>query len=383
MKADMGTGPTPPLDLSTQFTMNELRRENSMLRNQLANLLEHAHQNQQIMSRHQDFDLRLISTSSFRELVENIFSTLAKMSELDIVTLGLLDRQKGLQKIVLDLNITPEEFPALFFVQNELDLRIHGEQLRKPVLGVFNQADHGNMFASSEKKPASVAIVPLIRQNKLLGYLNLGSFQASRFNATMATDFIEHMASIIAICLENVINNERLTHMGLTDPLTNVSNRRYVEQRMLEEIGRARRQQYSIVCMYLDIDFFKQINDRYGHQGGDDVLIEVSNRIKAELRLSDTMGRFGGEEFVALLVDASAEDGMMVAERIRKSIAERPFQFHQMGSCQATISIGVSTLSESLNYGKIDNVARELLQDADQALFRAKNQGRNRVCEST
>ncbi|MCU6435052.1 sensor domain-containing diguanylate cyclase [Undibacterium sp. Jales W-56] len=379
----MGTGATPPLDLSTQYTINELRRENAMLRNQLANLLEHAHQNQQIMSRHQDFDLKLISTSSFRELVENIFSTLAKMSELDIVTLGLLDRQKSLQKIIGELNISPEEFPSLFFVQNEFDLRIRGEPLRKPVLGIFNQTDHGKMFATCAKKPGSVAIVPLIRQNKLLGYLNLGSFQASRFNATMATDFIEHMASIIAICLENVINNERLTHMGLTDPLTNVSNRRYVEQRMLEEVGRARRQQYSVVCMYLDIDFFKQINDRYGHQGGDDVLIEVSNRIKAELRLSDTMGRFGGEEFVALLINASAEDGMLVAERIRKSVAGKAFQLNSSGSCQVTISIGVSTLSESLNYGKIDNVARELLQDADQALFRAKNQGRNRVCEST
>lgn len=363
--------------------VNQLRAENFALRTQLENLLEQAHRNQNIMSRHQSFDLKLIGASSFRELIENIFSALAKMSELDIVTLGLLDYQKNLQQIMLDLKITSEEFPSLFFVQNELDLRIHGEQLFKPVLGIYDPATHGKMFSTCARKPKSVAVVPLIRQQKLLGYLNLGSFEEARFSPTMATDFIEHLASIIAICLENVINNERLTHIGLTDPLTNVSNRRYVEQRMLEEIGRARRQQYSIVCMYLDIDFFKKINDRYGHQGGDDVLIEVSNRIKAELRLSDTMGRFGGEEFVALLVNASAQDGLIVAERIRKSIAGKTFALTgAIGTCQATISIGVSTLAVANNEGKIENVARDLLQAADQALFRAKNQGRNRVCQA-
>ena len=135
--------------------------------------------------------------------------------------------------------------------------------------------------------------------------------------------------------------------------------------------------------MYLDIDFFKKINDRYGHQGGDDVLIDVSNRIKAELRLSDIMGRFGGEEFVALLVNANAQDGLIVAERIRRSIAGKRFGLTgAIDTCQATISIGVSTLAVANNEGKIENVARDLLQAADQALFRAKNQGRNRVCQA-
>jgi len=109
-------------------------------------------------------------------------------------------------------------------------------------------------------------------------------------------------------------------------------------------------------------------------------LIEVSQRIKAELRLSDTMGRFGGEEFVAILINANLQEGVIVAERIRKSIADKPFRLTTTGYCEASISIGVATLSSTTNHGEIDKVARDLLFEADRALYFAKNQGRNRVC---
>jgi diguanylate cyclase (GGDEF)-like protein len=203
-----------------------------------------------------------------------------------------------------------------------------------------------------------------------------------RFSFDMGTDFVERLASIIAICLENVINSERLTQISLTDALTNVSNRRYVEQRMLEEIGRARRQHYGIACMYLDIDYFKNINDQHGHQGGDDVLREVAKRIKAELRLSDTIGRFGGEEFVVLLVNTSHTNALLVAERIRASIADKPFLLSLSGVCDVTISIGIATLSDDHNLGEIDSAAKALLLRADRALYQAKDQGRNCVREA-
>jgi diguanylate cyclase (GGDEF)-like protein len=230
--------------------------------------------------------------------------------------------------------------------------------------------------------PKSVAIIPLIRQTKLLGCLNLGSKDSERFTADMGTDFIERLGSIIAICLENVINSERLTQIGLTDALTNVSNRRCVEQRMLEEIARARRQHYGIACMYLDIDHFKKINDIHGHQGGDEALKEAAKRIKAELRLSDTIGRFGGEEFVVLLVNTNRENARHVAERIRRSIADKSFLLSITGLCDVTLSIGIASLSEDHNLGEIENAAQSLLLRADRALYEAKEQGRNCVREA-
>lgn len=357
----------------------ELQHENQTLRARLDSLLELAHRNQSIMARHQSFDLKIIGANSFRELITNIFSALAITSELDVVSLVLFDKFGDLQQMLCDLKIDLNEFPHLIFLRHEVELSQPETALRKPQLGLYQSLAYSSYFSSFNKKPASIAIIPMRRQSRLIGCLNLGSFKADRFQPNMATDFIERLGSIIAICLENVINNERLTYIGLTDPLTNVSNRRYVEQRMLEEIARARRQRYSIACMYLDIDFFKQINDRYGHQGGDDVLKEVAKRIKDELRLSDTLGRFGGEEFVVVLVNTNLHDAIQVAERIRKSIAGQDFVLSEAGTCQATISIGLTTIDENTNYDDASSIARDLVLRADRALYQAKNGGRNQV----
>jgi two-component system cell cycle response regulator len=357
----------------------ELQHENQVLRARLDSLLELAHRNQSIMARHQSFDLKIIGANSFRELITNIFSALAITSELDVVSLVLFDKMGDLQQMLCDLKIDLNEFPHLVFLRHEVELSQPETALRKPQLGLYQSLAYSSYFSSFNKKPASIAIIPMRRQGRLIGCLNLGSFKADRFQPNMATDFIERLGSIIAICLENVINNERLTYIGLTDPLTNVSNRRYVEQRMLEEIARARRQRYSIACMYLDIDFFKQINDRYGHQGGDDVLKEVAKRIKNELRLSDTLGRFGGEEFVVVLVNTNLHDAIQVAERIRKSIAGQDFVLSEAGTCQATISIGLTTIDENTNYDNATSIARDLVLRADRALYQAKNGGRNQV----
>jgi two-component system cell cycle response regulator len=363
-------------------SLENLRVENHALRSQLDDILELAHRNQSILARHQSFELKIIGASHFKELISYIFSELANTSDLDIVTLALVDPRQDLQQMLNDLRIDLQEFPGLLFVRHEHELQTKALLSYKPLLGKYQGHLYGNLYRSCTKKPASVAVIPLVRQNRLIGYLNLGSFSAERFLTTMATDFIERLGSIIAICLENVLNNERLVYIGLTDPLTNVSNRRYVEQRTLEEIARARRQSYGIACMYLDIDFFKKINDQHGHQGGDDVLCEVAKRIKAELRLSDTLGRFGGEEFVVLLINANLQDAMLVAERIRRSIAGKPFTLSDKGHCSTTISIGLTTVSEKHNLGEATAVAREMISRADRALYDAKRSGRNQVrCE--
>lgn len=377
----MTTLATAALSASALAQANqELIQENGVLREQMRSFLKQAHDNQRIMSRHQNFNLELIGANSFRELVEAIFSTLASSSDLDVVSLTLIDHQNNLRSILQDLSFELGDFPQLVFVANQAELALPAETKDKPTLGLYSASQHASFFSSCPKKPISIALVPLFRQKRLIGCLNLGSFHASRFSPNMATDFIEQMGFIIATCLENVINHERLTYIGLTDPLTNVSNRRNVERRMLEEIARARRQRYSIACMYLDIDFFKQVNDQYGHQSGDDVLKEVASRIKAELRLSDTLGRFGGEEFVVLLVNTDLQAAAQVAERIRLSIASTPFFLSMSGVCQSTISIGISALNPSDNQGDADAIAAELLWKADRALYDAKEQGRNRVC---
>ncbi|CAN7602873.1 DUF484 family protein [Massilia sp. LjRoot122] len=359
----------------------ELMLENETLRSRMAYLLEQAERNHSIMTRHQAFDLQIVGAGSFQELVSTIFGTLPLISELDTVTLALVDPDADIYTVMHKLGVDYEELPNLLFCEQADELGFKAAEGRPPraVLGPYAPSRHGAMFPHPPKGLQSVALVPLLRNTRLIGSLNLGSSDPNRFTPALGTDFIEHMGSIVAICLENVISNEMLKFIGLTDSLTGVYNRRYIDRRLVEEIARARRQGYRISCMYIDIDHFKQVNDSVGHQGGDDVLREVAQRIKAELRISDALGRFGGEEFVVLLIDADLESASMVAQRIRNSVALNPVDLSTGEQVSVTVSIGVATLDDFERDHAIEGVAQDLVAQADTALYQAKAKGRNRV----
>ncbi len=364
---------------------SELETENESLRARLAYLLEQAEQNHSIMCRHQAFDLEIVGAGSFPELIGTIFRSLPAISNLDIVTLSLVDKDADIHTVMDKLGVDFAAFPELIFVDSEAALGFvpsRREALTgppKPQLGPYVPGLHQTLFPNAPAGLQSIAQVPLLRNKRVIGSLNLGSGDSSRFTPALGTDFIEHKASIIAICLENVISNEMLKYIGLTDSLTGVYNRRYIDRRLLEEIGRARRQAYRISCMYIDIDHFKLVNDSVGHQGGDEVLREVASRIKAELRISDALGRFGGEEFVVLLIDADLESATMVAQRIRASIANIPFELSSGELLPVSVSIGVATLDDFERDHAIEGVAQQLVAQADTALYQAKETGRNRV----
>jgi two-component system, cell cycle response regulator len=363
----------------------DLQAENESLRARMAYLLEQAERNHSIMCRHQAFDLEIVGAATFPELISTIFRSLPATSGLDKVTLSLVDKDADIRTVMEKLGVDFADFPELIFVENEQALGFvpaRREALTgppRPLMGPYVPGLHHATFGEATAGLQSIALVPLLRNKRVIGSLNLGSNDPTRFTPALGTDFLEHMASIIAICLENVISNEMLKYIGLTDSLTGVYNRRYIDRRLLEEIGRARRQAYRISCMYIDIDHFKMVNDSVGHQGGDEVLREVAARIKAELRLSDALGRFGGEEFVVLLIDADLESATLVAQRIRASIANVPFELSSGELLPVSVSIGVATLDDFERDHAIEGVAQQLVAQADSALYQAKESGRNKV----
>ncbi|MBY0239544.1 MAG: sensor domain-containing diguanylate cyclase [Burkholderiaceae bacterium] len=370
---------------STMPELAEVLAENQALRSRMAYLLEQAERNHSIMMRHQAFDLDIVSAGTFPELVSTIFRNLPIISDLEAVTLTLLDEDADIHTVMGKLGVNFAEFPDLLFADSlealGMDLGERSEDAKppKPRLGMYDPLRHAHAFPNPPQGLQSVALVPLLRNKRIIGSLNLGSHDPTRFTPSMATDFVEHMASIIAICLENVISNEMLKYIGLTDSLTGVYNRRYMDRRLLEEISRARRQDYDISFMYIDIDHFKRVNDTIGHQGGDEVLREVAARIKNELRLSDSLARFGGEEFVVLLINANLDSAAFVAERIRASIAASMIEVSASVRISVTASLGVACLDRSMLDTPVEAAAMELIAQADAALYQAKDGGRNRV----
>jgi two-component system, cell cycle response regulator len=225
----------------------------------------------------------------------------------------------------------------------------------------------------------SAALVPLPRKDRATGALCFGSRDPARFTRHHATDFLAHLGAVAAVCIENAVNRARLLRAGITDFLTGWHNRRYLQQRLKEELARAQRHAGSMACLMIDIDRFKGINDGYGHLAGDNALKEVAHRVEAQIRSMDTAARFGGDELAILLPEASAAEALKLAERIREVIAATPFTLTDQVERSLTVSVGVSTVSPGRHEADLKAVADRLIADADAALYRAKALGRNRV----
>jgi two-component system, cell cycle response regulator len=163
--------------------------------------------------------------------------------------------------------------------------------------------------------------------------------------------------------------------MAVTDSLTGLYNRRYLETHLAHLVDHSVNRGKALSVLTIDVDFFKAVNDTYGHGVGDKVLQELSSRIRANTRSMDLCCRTGGEEFVLILPTADLELANKIAERLRKAVAGRPFAVGLPQGINVTVSIGVSTL------GGIEDSQEALLTRSDEALYRAKREGRNRVVQ--
>jgi diguanylate cyclase (GGDEF)-like protein/PAS domain S-box-containing protein len=182
---------------------------------------------------------------------------------------------------------------------------------------------------------------------------------------------------VILQCFQDISEikklQNQLTKMARTDYLTGLFNRMFFYKRAKEELSRANRNQKQFSLLMLDIDYFKKINDKFGHPAGDAVLQRISHVCQNGLRESDVIGRLGGEEFGVLLTECQLHDAEIAAERLRQMVASETVKYEEE-DINCTISIGISSWTEDTL--TVDS----LIKMADDALYRAKNSGRNRIC---
>jgi two-component system cell cycle response regulator len=167
--------------------------------------------------------------------------------------------------------------------------------------------------------------------------------------------------------------HEEIYKMTIVDGLTQIHNKRYLYEALEREVLRARRHERPLSILIFDIDFFKRINDQYGHLAGDYVLRELARVVQGRIRRDEVFARYGGEEFVIVLPETPLEGGVSLAQNLRARVAEHTFVF-QGERIPTTISIGAAVLNDN------DKTATDLIQRADEKLYEAKRGGRNRVC---
>lgn len=360
------------LSSSQSTTLSDLDRLKQQLRD-----------NERIWAGFRDIELAVIGAHSLRELLSALASRVpSAFSKVDTVTIACLDPEYEMARL-LKSNIEPsvpnnDSAERAFVGISHASLQQLFGKENRPRLGSCSREVQTLLFPTFPRTLGSVALVPLVLRGKLIGTLNQGSVDAKHFTADTATDLLEHLAAIVSMCIENVVNHERLRIAGLTDPLTGIANRRFFERRLIEEIERWRRRQEPLVYMLADIDHFKQVNDRYGHHAGDQVLQQVASLLGDSLRGMDLLARYGGEEFMLLLPNTSAANGTMVAQRLCNKIARHSFSITDGQPLSVTISIGVACLGVE-GAAAMEKSSVWLSQQADAALYQAKQAGRNRV----
>ncbi|MGZ4788769.1 MAG: sensor domain-containing diguanylate cyclase [Terriglobales bacterium] len=235
--------------------------------------------------------------------------------------------------------------------------------------GAHTQAD----AALNQVSAQSVIVVPLVVSNRTLGSMQFFSPTSGAYTSEDA-----QLLWILSLVAENMLSrehaNEGLLTFAFTDYLTGLKTRGYFEQQLELELKRCERRKTPLSLLMLDIDFFKPLNDRYGHHVGDQVLRDVASLLTKDMREVDTVARYGGEEFVIILPETTAFSATRVAQRIRHSIDQAKFFAGSANLVEhLTMSIGIAVYPQDARF------KRDLIECADAALYDAKSRGRNQV----
>ena len=237
----------------------------------------------------------------------------------------------------------------------------------------------GRTPAPPERKYKTNSFIsyPIIIGNRKVGVLNVTDKSGGRTFDEVDLSLLEIIGPQVALALERAEWQERATEfqlMSITDPLTTLPNRRYLEERLMEELNRSKRYDLPMSFLMIDIDDFKAYNDKNGHQAGDLALQITAHCLKAALRSADVASRYGGEEFCILLPQTAVAEAGTIAERIRQRVSTTHFPHGKTQPLgRVTVSIGVSTFSAFVN------TSENIIAAADRALYQAKNKGKDRV----
>jgi len=247
-----------------------------------------------------------------------------------------------------------------------------GETLLVNQLTPETEQRYGVMQFGTSKDIHSFIAVPMRLGKDTFGMLSAQSYHTNMYKEEDKY-LLEMLAAHAAIAFDNARLFQEVQRLAITDDLTGLHNRRHFFELADREFNRAKRYGHPLSAVMVDLDYFKLVNDSYGHATGDQVLRIIAHRCHDNIRETDILGRYGGEEFSIILPETTAEQAYEIAERLRVRIAEQPINIDKNTSLTITISLGICEKSSDIN--SLSN----LLNHADAALYSAKQSGRNKV----
>lgn len=352
--------------MKTEF--NEVKKDYSGLvqrdRQEIESNLEKEKKLQQVLSLY-EISKDMSTCLNFEDIFSIFSSTLRKSFRFRVSRLAILkDRSEIGNVYQVEIGhsvckVIPDDFDRMLVYETL--------ENKKPIQ--FLQEDQTQLLRkfSIIKDFDTLISIPLFVEERIVGVLYIENLPRMYFENFMI------LAGQFAIQFQKVILYKKVQEMSITDSLTEVSTRRYFLERLTEELRRSMRHKTNLSFLMLDLDHFKEKNDRFGHLVGDVILKEVAVILKSNLREIDIIGRYGGEEFAIVLAGISRDGAIQVAERIRQNIEGAVFKAYDE-VVSTTVSIGISVFPDD------GAEVNSLIESADKALYKAKETGRNRIC---
>jgi len=325
---------------------------------ELEQLIEKAKVNENISRKLFEIETEVLSSNSSDELLQRLLNSIKEKFNLTSIRL---------------LIVTPP--PISFLVNEHIQSYWYQQKTTKVSYDILHSYHLNNQpFLTnnvndlSKKLPSEIlsggrsfALTPLILENKLFGSLLFTDADETRFTPNLGTFHLEQLAVKVSLCLSNVLAREQLEYIANYDRLTGVANRRLMETSITEELIRQKRYGVSFAVLFIDCNKFKKINDTYGHDCGDQVLVYVAQTLKKLIRENDRCFRYAGDEFVVTLASQTYEESLIAAKRLTKHFVDNPMQFEDK-TLPVTISCGSAVSDGTLTM-------QELLKKADQELY--------------
>jgi len=308
----------------------------------------------------------------FEGIVNIVMETLARILDYDVAAIVTIEEHDigcffKINKPSSELRLREvQEYTKNYLKENNICLSSSNK------MEVFGTDKIEQASVTNERKIAYFD-VPIRFADKMGGLIVLARNASEKIDSK-EEDFFKVVVKQAFIIMENSWLYNKVKSLAVTDSLTGIYNHGFLYECLCKEYARAERYKLPLSFLMLDMDYFKKVNDSYGHPQGDTVLCKISHILRDNVRLCDTIGRYGGEEFSIILPESKLEDSVSLAERIRKEVEQYNFgDVNKVIRC--TISIGVSSYPDP----GIKNL-EDLINKADRALYNAKAEGRNRVC---
>lgn len=331
----------------------------------LTSILDILQHNEKIARRFFEIEKRVLSILNYTDLFEVLLAEIRQKFRVPYAWMTLIEKS-DISDFIQQIESSDRLKARLNLVAKEEFVTLVGSQMT-PLLVNRGLGPYERLLPQGcNFTVQSMAIAPISLDGKIIGSLNQADISRRRFHPGMDTSLLEQLAVKVSLCLSNVTAHEKLRFLAYHDPLTGLLNRRVMESVLAREFARSQRYPRFLALVFLDLDHFKEVNDRHGHDRGDELLVYFAKGLARMSRATDIVARYAGDEFVIILPETTKESAAQLMRRVCAHFSEHPLE---SGAARLPISIsfGIAAADDD---GVFD--PESLLKKADTALYEAK-----------